>query len=88
MKGQTVTESEIKTEFVAAIETAPQSLAAYQEQPLVPSKRGGDRISPHSQAYREASHIAWRWARLLNVESDATSEFDELDAILAGDCRN
>jgi hypothetical protein len=49
----------------------------------VPSTRGGDRISPHWQAYREASHIAWRWARLLDFDSGTPSQFDELDAILA-----
>jgi hypothetical protein len=77
-----MTKSDIQAEFIAAIEVARRSLEEYQRQPMVPSKRGGDRISPYWQAYREASHIAWRWARLLDADPEAESEFDLLDQVL------
>jgi hypothetical protein len=55
--------SEIKTEFDSAVAVARRALKEFNRDPLVPSKRGGLRLSPWWRVYVEASGVAVRWYR-------------------------
>jgi uncharacterized protein (DUF736 family) len=74
--------SEIETEFNTAVATARHALERFNAEPMVPSKRGGPRVSPWFRVWVQSSEIAQRWHRQLARERDDPSIDDELDRLL------
>lgn len=62
--------NEIKTEFETAVVTARNALEQFNAEPLVPSKRGGPRLSPWWRVWVQASDVAQRRHRCLDREPD------------------
>jgi hypothetical protein len=76
--------SEIKAEFDAAVATARHALREFNKEPLVPSKRGGPRLSPWFRAWKESSELAQRWHRQLQQQPEPGVD-DVIDRILRGE---
>jgi hypothetical protein len=74
----------IHGEFEAAIATAQHALEEFNKEPLIPSKRGGARLSPWFRVWKESSEVAQRWARQLREEPEREVD-DIIDRILNGD---
>ena len=74
----------IKIEFETAVETANHALEQFNAEPLIPSKRGGPRLSPWWRVYVQASEVAVRWHRQLREEPEESME-DAIDRILSED---
>ena len=55
--------NEVETEFQSALATARHALEQFNAEPVVPSKRGGPRLSPWWRVYVQASEVAQRWHR-------------------------
>ena len=73
---------DIKTEFDSAVAVARHALDEFHKEPLVPSKRGGPRLSPWWRVYVQASEVAVRWFRQMGQGGES---FDEgLDRLLRG----
>jgi hypothetical protein len=77
----------VRAEFETAVAVARQALEEFNREPLVPSKRGGSRVSSWWAVYRQASEIAQRWHRKLRTMTppQATCSDAELDRLLNGD---
>ncbi len=75
----------IKTEFDAALEVARHALEMFNAEPLVPSKRGGDRLSPWWRVWKEASEVAQRWLRQMAKPAQLSWDDSALDELLRGD---
>ena len=75
--------SEVQTEFEAALATARHALEQFNAEPMVLSKRGGPRTSPWFRCWKEASEVAQRWHRQLELDKPEPSIDDEIDRLLA-----
>jgi hypothetical protein len=75
--------NEAKAEFQSAIATARHALEQFRVEPIVSSKRGGPRLSPWWRVWVQASEVAQRWHRQLELEKPEPSIDDELDRILS-----
>jgi hypothetical protein len=78
--------TEAEMEFHAAIATARHALEQFNAEPMLPSKRGGPRLSPWFRAWVQASEVAQRWHRQMERDKPAES-FDEseFEQLLADD---
>ncbi len=56
---------QVETEFASALATARHALEQFNAEPMVPSKRGGPRLSPWFRMWVQASEVAQRWHRQL-----------------------
>jgi uncharacterized protein (DUF736 family) len=74
--------TEIQTELDSAIATARRALEQFNAEPLVPAKRGGPRLSPWFRVWVQASEVAARWHRQVELEKPEPSIDDELDRLL------
>jgi hypothetical protein len=74
--------TETQTERDSAIATARHALQQFNAEPLVPAKRGGPRLSPWFRVWVQASEVAARWHRQLELEKPEPSIDEELDRIL------
>jgi uncharacterized protein (DUF736 family) len=74
--------TEIQAERDSAIATARHALQQFNAEPLVPAKRGGPRLSPWFRVWVQASEVAARWHRQLELEKSEPSIDEELDRIL------
>jgi hypothetical protein len=76
--------NEIQTELQSALATARHALEQFKAEPMIPSKRGGPRLSPWFRAWKEASEVAQRWHRQIQQRKPTTIySFDhELEQLL------
>jgi uncharacterized protein (DUF736 family) len=74
--------TEIQAERDSAIATARHALQQFNAEPLVPAKRGGPRLSPWFRVWVQASEVAARWHRQLELEKPEPSIDEELDRLL------
>jgi hypothetical protein len=77
----------VQGEFEAAVATARHALEQFNTEPLIPSKRGGPRLSPWFRVWVQASEVAQRWHRQLRDEPEP-SIGDTIDRILEGEGAN
>lgn len=76
--------NESQTQFQAALATARYALAQFNAEPMVSAKRGGPRLSPWFRAWIQASEVAQRWHRQLEIDKpDEPSIHDEIDRLLS-----
>ena len=74
--------NEVRAEFDPAVSTARHALEQFNSEPMVTAKRGGPRLSPWSRVWVQASEIAARWHRQLELEKPEPSIDDEIDRLL------
>ena len=74
--------NEIQAELDSAIVTARHALEQFNAAPVVPAKRGGPRLSPWFRVWVQASEVAARWHRQLELEKPEPSIDDEIDRLL------
>jgi hypothetical protein len=74
--------NEIRAELNEALATARHALQRFNEEPLVASKRGGPRLSPWWRVWVQASEVAQRWHRQLELEKPEPTIDEELDRLL------
>jgi hypothetical protein len=74
--------SEIRAELDAALATARHALEQFNAEPIVASKRGGPRLSPWFRVWVQASEVAQRWHRQLQLEKPEPTIDEELDRLL------
>ncbi len=74
--------NDVKAEFESAVEVARGALARFREEPMVPSERGGPRLSPWFRVWRDASEVAQRWHRRLEQSRPEPNLDEEIDRLL------
>jgi uncharacterized protein (DUF736 family) len=77
--------TEIQAALDSAIATARHALDQFNDEPLVPAKRGGPRLSPWFRVWVQASEVAARWHRQLELEKPEPSIDDEIDRLMSED---
>jgi hypothetical protein len=73
--------SGVRTELDTALATARHALEQVNAEPLVASKRGGPRLSPWWRVWVQASEVAQRWHRQLELEKPEPSIQDEVGVL-------
>jgi hypothetical protein len=74
--------SEVRAEFETAVATARHALEQFNTEPMVPTKRGGPRLSPWWRVWVQASEVAARWHRQLELGKEEESIDDAIDRLL------
>jgi hypothetical protein len=74
--------NDAQMECEAALTTARHALEQFNAEPMVASKRGGPRLSPWWRVYVQASEVAARWHRQLELEKPEPSIDETIDRLL------